>query len=261
GEARTLPGIYTLRVDGVFFEPDADLDAQLVVFGLVDGWAGTDNLRRDLLVPLLWGLPIALLVGAIGSIATTLLSILIAAAGAWFGGGVDAVIQRAIEANLILPVLAIGVLFNAYYGFNLWVILGLMVALNVLGSPTKSFRAAFLQVKNAEYIEAARVYGAGNGRIIRKYLIPRILPVVIPQIVTLIPNFFFLEATLAIFNISDPRYPTWGRVIYNGLRFGAAYGSRFWVLEPIALMLLTGLSFVLLGFALNRILNPRLHDV
>jgi peptide/nickel transport system permease protein len=260
-EAKVMPGIYTLRVNATFFEPGGDLDAKLVVFGLVEGWAGTDNLRRDLMVPLLWGLPIALIVGGIGSIATTLLSILIAAAAAWFGGGVDAFIERAIEANLILPILAIGVLFNAYYGFNLWVILALMVALNVLGSPTKAFRAAFLQVKNAEYIEAARVYGASNWRIIRKYLIPRILPVIIPQIVTLIPNFFFLEATLAIFNISDPRYPTWGRVIYSGLRYGGAYGSRFWVLEPITLMLLTGFSFVLLGFALNRILNPRLRDV
>lgn len=258
---KTLPGTYTLRVTGTFFEPGGDLDAQLVVFGRVEGWAGTDNLRRDLGVPLLWGLPIALAVGGIGAIVTTLLSLVIAAAGAWFGGWVDAFIQRAIEANLILPVLAIGVLFNAYYGFNLWVILGLMVMLNVLGSPTKAFRAAFLQVKNSEYIEAARAYGATNWRIIRKYLIPRILPVVIPQIVILIPNFFFLEATLSIFNISDPRYPTWGRVIYSGLRYGAAYGSRFWVLEPIALMLLTGLAFVLLGFALNRILNPRLRDV
>ncbi|WP_236709916.1 ABC transporter permease subunit [Longilinea arvoryzae] len=260
-QARALPGRYRLRITGTFFEPNGDLDAQLVVFGKVEGWAGTDILRRDLLVPLLWGLPIALVVGGLGAIATTLLSILIAATGAWFGGWVDAFIQHAIEANLILPVLAIGVLFNAYYGFNLWLILGLMVLLNVLGSPTKAFRAAFMQVKNADYIEAARVYGASNARIIRSYLIPRILPVLIPQIVILIPNFFFLEATLAIFNISDPRYPTWGRVIYSALRFGAAYGSEFWVLEPICLMLLTGLSFVLLGFALNRILNPHLKNV
>lgn len=259
-QPQAQPGLYTLRVKAVFFEPSGDLDAKLAVLGKVEGWAGTDNLRRDLAVPLLWGLPLALAVGGIGAIATTLLSLLIAAVGAWFGGPLDALIQRAVEANLILPVLAIGVLFAAYYGFNLWAILVLMVALNVLGSPTKSFRAAFLQVKTAEYIEAARVYGAGNWRIIRDYLIPRILPVIIPQIIILIPNFVFLEATLAIFNISDARYPTWGQVIYSGLRYGAAYGSRYWVLEPIGLMLLTGLAFILFGYALNRILNPRLRE-
>ncbi len=256
-----VPGTYTLRLNGILFEQDSDLDAQLVVFGQVEGWAGTDHLRRDLIVPLLWGLPFALVIGVLGSLATALASLIIGAVSAWFGGWVDGLIQRAIEANLILPVMAVGVLLYAYYGFNLWLVLGLIVLLNVLGSPTKAFRAAFLQIKESGYIEAAQVYGASNWRIITQYLIPRILPVIVPQIVILIPNFFFLEATLAIFNISDPRYPTWGRVVYSALRYGAAYGSRYWVLEPISLMLLTGLAFALLGFALNRILNPRLKDV
>jgi len=260
-EPQALPGEYTLRITGTLFEETGDLDAQLVVFGLVEGWAGTDNLRRDLGVPLLWGLPFALMIGGIGAVVTTLASLIIAAAGVWLGGWVDGLIQRVIEANLILPVIAIGVLFYAFYGFNLWLVLGFLILLNIFGSPTKSFRAALLQVKESSYIEAARAYGAGNFRIIRHYLIPRIMPVVIPQIVTLIPNFVFLEATLAILNIYDPRYPTWGNVIYSALRYGAAYGSRFWVLEPIALLLLTGVAFVLLGFALNRIFNTRLTNV
>ncbi len=256
-----LPGEYTLRLDAMLFEDDADLEAELVLFGLVEGWAGTDVLRRDLMVPLLWGLPFALMIGGIGAILTTIASLVLAAAGVWLGGWVDGLIQRAIEANLILPVIAIGVLFYAFYGYSLWLILGFIILLNIFGSPTKAFRAAFLQIREAAYIEAARAYGASNWRIIWNYLIPRILPVMIPQIVTLIPNFVFLEATLAIFNISDPRYPTWGSVIFSALRYGASYGSRFWVLEPIALLLLTGVAFVLLGFALNRLLNPRLLDV
>jgi peptide/nickel transport system permease protein len=84
------------------------------------------------------------------------------------------------------------------------------------------------------------------------------LPTIIPQTVMLIPSFIFLEATLAIFNISDVRYPTWGRMIYSGLRYGALFGSEFWVLQPIVLMLSTGLAFVLISFALNHILTPHL---
>lgn len=257
---KALKGRYTLRVNGMLFEEGKNLDASLVVFGKVEGWAGTDYLRRDLLVPLLWGLPIALVIGVVGTVVTTLLSLLLAAASAWLGGWVDALIQRATEANLILPVLAIGVLLYSYYNLNLWLILILIILLNIFGSPTKAFRAALLQEKQAGYIEAAQIYGASNGRIITHYLIPRILPVVIPQIVILIPNFFFLEATLAIFNVSDQRFPTWGRVVYSALRYGATYGSQYWVLEPIAMMLITGLAFILLGFALNRILNPQLRS-
>ena len=258
--ASVLPGEYTLRLDGLLFEA-GDLDAELVLFGQVEGLAGTDYLRRDLIVPLLWGLPFALMIGGIGAIVTTIVSLILAAAGVWLGGWVDGLIQRGIEANLILPVIAIGVLFYAFYGYNLWLILGFIILLNIFGSPTKAFRAAFLQIREAAYIEAAQAYGASHWRIIWFYLIPRILPVIVPQIVILIPNFVFLEATLAIFNISDPRYPTWGSVIFSALRYGASYGSRFWVLEPIALLLLTGVAFVLLGFALNRLFNPRLVDM
>lgn len=260
-EPRALEGLYGVRIEGYLFEEDSDIEVKMVVFGQVEGWAGTDNLRRDLSIPLLWGMPFALMIGVVGAVTTTLISLLIAAACAWFGGWFDALMQRAIEANLILPVMAIGVLLYSYYGFNLWLIMGLIVLLNIFGGPTKALRAAFLQVKQEPYVEAAHSYGAGDMRIISRYMIPRILPVIIPQIVILIPNFFFLEATLAIFNISDNRYPTWGRIIYDALRYGAAYGSRFWVLEPIALMLLTGLAFVLLGFALNRVLNPQLKRV
>jgi len=87
--------------------------------------------------------------------------------------------------------------------------------------------------------------------------VPRILPVLIPQLVAMVPSFIFLEATLGLFNIKSI-YPTWGRIIYEGLARGGLYGSPFWVLEPIFLLLLTGFAFAMLGSALERILNPRI---
>jgi len=252
-------GEYTLRIDGLAFEPDSDIQAKLVLLGQVYGSAGTDLYRRDLLVPLLWGMPYALGFGLVGSLATTLLSMLLAAAGVWFGGWVDSLIQRVTEANMVLPILAISVLAYAFLGFELWVILVVVVLLNVFGMPTKNFRAAFLQIKDAVYIEAAQTYGASSWRIISKYLVPHIIPVMIPQMVVLIPGFVFLEATLGLFNINSI-YPTWGTVIFQALTHGALYNSRFWVLEPMALLLLTSLAFSMLGIALERILNPRLVD-
>jgi peptide/nickel transport system permease protein len=256
----SLPGTYTLQINVTTFEPDTKVDAELVLLGQVYGWAGTDYLRRDLLVPLLWGMPFALALGLIGASVTTLLSMIIAAMGVWYGGWLDGLIQRFIEGIMILPVIAIGVIFYAYFNMNIWTFLGLIALLNVFGSPTKTFRAALLQVKDAPYIEAAKAAGASNARIILHYLVPNITPVLIPQLVTLIPSYVFLEATLGIFGVKSD-YPTWGKVIYEALRHGAAYGSGYWVLEPIGLLLLTGLAFAMLGFALERILNPRLRNV
>jgi len=255
-----LKGEYTLRLDGILFEEDSDFDAELVVLGQVYGLAGTDNLRRDLLVPLLWGMPFALAFGLFGTLLTTIVSMILAAAGVWFGGRVDSFVQRITEANVILPVIGISVLFYALYNVDLWTILAIVIILNAFGSPTKSFRAAFLQVREAPYIEAAQAYGASNWRIVFRYMIPRIVPVLIPQLVALIPSYVFLEATLGMFNIKSV-YPTWGKIIYQALLHGYSYGSRFWVLQPLALLLLTGFAFALLGSVLDRILNPRLRGV
>ena len=252
-------GTYQLKVDALLFDGDSDIDSELVLLGQVYGSAGTDFLRRDLIVPLLWGMPFALAIGLVGALLTTVIAMILAATGVWFGGWVDNLIQRLTEANMVLPVLAIGVLAYAIFGIDIWVILGVIVLLNVFGTPTKTFRSAFLQVKEAPYIEAARAYGVSNTRMIMKYLVPRIIPVLVPQLVALIPGFVFLEATLGLFNIKSD-YPTWGRVIYQGLSQGALYGSRFWVLEPLALLLVTGLAFAMLGVALERVLNPRLLD-
>ena len=256
-----LSGMYTLRINGTTFEPDSTIEAEVVVMGKLFGWAGTDYYRRDLSVGLLWGLPIALALGLAGAVVTTILSMLVAAAGVWFGGWADALVQRITEANMVLPVLAIGVMVYYFYGISLWVILGVVILLNVFGSTTKAYRAAFIQVKEAPYIEAAQAYGASSSRMILHYMVPRILPVLIPQLVALIPAYVFLEATLGIFAVGDPFIPTWGSIIHDALKNMAFRANYYWIAEPVALLLLTGLAFAMFGFALDRILNPRLRDV
>ncbi|MBM3137609.1 MAG: ABC transporter permease subunit [Chloroflexi bacterium] len=256
-KAEVMQGEYTFRLDGITFEEGNDIEARLVILGTVYGLAGTDHYRRDLATPLLWGMPIALGTGLLGSLLTTSLSIIFAAAGVWYGGWVDDLIQRITEINLILPVLAISVLAYAYLHVSLWIIIGIIILLNTFGSPTKNFRSAFLSIKNAEYIEAAIAYGASNMRVILRYMVPRLIPTLIPQLIVLIPTFVFLEVSLGLFNISTG-YPTWGMIIYEGIRNNALYYGQHRLLEPLALVLLTGISFSLLGFTLERILNPRL---
>jgi peptide/nickel transport system permease protein len=261
GSTKPAPqhGTYQLTVKSVLFEADSDLQVQFVLLGQVYGLVGSDYARRDLLVPLFWGMPFALLIGLVGTLLTTLIAMLLPALGVWYGGWVDNLIQRLSEINMILPGLAIAVLVNVLFNFNIWIILGIVVVINAFGSPLKILRSALLQAKEAPYIESARAYGASNLRIITRYLLPRIMPVLIPQLVTQVPSFIFWEATLGFFNIISI-YPTWGRIIYDGLARGALYGSPFWVLEPIFLLLLTSLAFAMLGRALERILNPRIIE-
>ncbi len=261
-ELTPLKGQYRVRVTGLFFEDDGDLDAKLVSYGQVHGMAGTDHRRRDLTVALMWGAPVALAFGLLAAVGTTITTMFIAAFGVWFGGAVDGLIQRLTEVNMILPFLPILIMVGTFYSRSIWVILGAVVALGIFGSSIKTYRAIFLQVREAPYIEAARAYGARGGRIVAQYLVPRIIPMLIPSLVVTIPTYVFLEASLAVLGLGDPVLPTWGKLINDANENGALFnGYYYWVLQPAALLMLTGLGFSMVGFALDRVFNPRLRGL
>jgi peptide/nickel transport system permease protein len=259
---KAVPGTYEIIVEGVAFEETSSLDAEVIVFGHVYGWAGTDHRRRDISIALMWGAPVALTFGLLSALGTTIITMIIAAVGTWYGGWIDEVIQRITEVNLILPFLSILIMIGTFYSKSLWVMLIAVILLSIFGGAIKGFRAVFLQIKEAPYVEAARAYGASNWRIIMQYLVPRIVPLLIPQLVILIPANVFLEASLNIINLGDPVLPTWGKLIQNGVANGAlTQGYYYWVLEPAFVLLVTGLSFALVGFSMDRIFNPRLRGV
>lgn len=259
---QVLKGVYRFEISALLFEENSDIETTFVSYGLVHGWAGTDHLRRDLGVALLWGTPIAMAFGLLAATGTTLLTMSIAAVGVWFGGALDAMIQRITEVNVIIPLLPILIMVGTFYNRSIWLILGLVVLFSIFGLAIKTNRAIFLQVRELPYIDAARAYGAGNIRIIFRYLIPRVLPVVIPQLVLLVPQFVFIEATLSLLGLGDPILPTWGKVIENASRQGALFnGYYYWILEPAGLLMIAGLSFAMVGFALDRVFNPRLREL
>lgn len=255
-------GNYQLKVVVTGFEETSNTDVELVFHGLVAGWAGTDHLRRDLMVALLWGTPVALSFGLLASLGITLSTMTIAAAGVWFGGWVDELIQRITEVNLVIPFLPILIMIGTFYSRSIFVLFIATIALSIFGGGIKTYRAAFLQIKESPFIEAARAYGASNGRIIIHYLIPRLVPLLIPALVTGIPAYVFLETSLAVLGLGDPTLPTWGKVINDAQNNGALYlGQYYWVLEPSVMLMFAGLAFALLGFSLDRIFNPRLRGM
>lgn len=257
-----VKGKYQLQLIGTTFEPGSDIDAQFVFHGRLFGLAGTDMARRDLVLPLLWGTPVALAFGLLASLGTLVLTMIIAAVGTWYGGWVDELIQRITEINLVLPFLSILIMIGTFYSRSIWVILGVTVLLSIFTGSIKSYRAIFLQVKESMYIEAARAYGASDFRIIFQYLIPRMIPLLIPGLVSSVPAFVFLEASLAVLGLGDPVLPTWGKIINDAEENGALYkGYYYWILEPAALLMVTGFGFAMLGFALDRIFNPRLREI
>ena len=259
---RPLKGEYKLVIEAYLFEDDADIDSRLIIYGQVHGIAGTDHLRRDISLGLLWGIPIALIFGALAALGTMVSTLIIAAIGSWFGGWVDGLIQRLTEIRMVLPILPILLMIGVFYSSSIWVMLGAIILLSIVSGAIKTYRAVFLQEKNAPYIEAARSYGAGSLRIIFRYLVPRVIPWLVPGFVLAIPDMVFLEAALAVLGLGDPVLPTLGKVLNDAFTNGALYhGYYYWVVEPSVILIAMGFSFSMVGFALDRIFNPRLREI
>ena len=255
-------GTYKLNIKTTTFEEATDVDVEMVLFGRVFGIFGTDHMRRDLKVAMMWGAPIALAFGLTAALGTSLITMFIAAIGTWFGGWLDELIQRITEVNMVIPYLAILIMVGTFYSRSIWTLLVVTILLNIFSGAIKSQRAIFLQVKESTYIEAAKAYGASDLRIITRYMIPRIIPMLIPGLVSAVPSYVFLEASLALLGLGDPTVPTWGKVINDARSYGALYqGMFYWILEPAVFLMITGLGFAMLGFALDRIFNPRLRGM
>ncbi len=241
---------------------DSEMSARLRVYGQVEGLFGTDHRRRDLGVALLWGAPIALMFGVLAAVGAQVSTFVLGAIGTWFGGKLDAVFHRLVELTMILPMLPILIVIGHLYSRSIWVMLGLVILLNVFSASMKVYRAMFLQAKEAPYFEAAQSYGVGNWRIVFRYLLPRLAPILLPQFVQIIPTFVFLEASLAVLGLGDPHIPTWGKVIFDArVNDALLAGHYYWLVQPAILLMMMGISFALVGFTLDRIFNPRLRTV
>jgi len=253
-------GTYQLVMETATFEEGSSVSAEAVFYGKVAGIAGTDHKRRDLSIALLWGTPIALMFGLLAAVGTTLTQLIISAVSTWFGGWIDLLIQRITNVNMVLPFLPILIMIGTFYSRSIFVILSSVILLSIFGAGILTYRAMFMQIKESPYIEAARSYGASNGRIIFRYMVPRLIPMLIPGFVSLIPSYVFLESSLAILGLGDPTIPTWGKVIDEAYSGGALFnGMYYWVLEPSFLLMITGLAFAVVGYALDRVFNPRLR--
>lgn len=257
-----LKGNYSLLVEAELKNKEDSLTLDALFYGSVYGIAGTDHLRRPIHIALLWGAPLDLSFGLGASLSITIIHLIIATISGWFGGWTDALIQRFTEVYMVLPFLPIMIMISLFYKLSLWSLLVVVVLLSIFGFGIKTTRALVLQVKTLPYIESAQAYGASNWRIIFLYIIPKILPPVVPGLVASVPVYVFLEAVLSLFGVLDPTQPTWGRVIEDAFSNGALYkGYFYWVLIPSFLLILTAISFSLLGFVLDRIVNPKLKEL
>ncbi|WFO76178.1 ABC transporter permease [Desulfurococcaceae archaeon MEX13E-LK6-19] len=241
---------------------------KFVVKGNAYGISGTDNRGRDLAQGLLYGFPIAMTIGVVTATVTIIIGLMLGVISGYYGGLVDELIQRLVDVMGSIPLLPILILIvNATYSmpnfphdpiWRLAVILGVLIVFG-WGGLAIVVRSMTLSIKEEPYIDAARALGAGNRRIIFKHIIPQLIPYAMASLVFSVPNAILTEAGLSVIGI-EHGLPTWGRILADA-RAQAKLYLWWWIIPPGLLISITSLTFVLLGMAIERIVEPRLRTL
>ena len=230
-----------------------------VVIGSCYGVLGTDVYGRDLWQGLLYGVKWALIVGLATSILSVTFGTLYGIVGGYFGGAVDEVLLRVAQIVYSLPPLPILILLAALYRPSIWLIILALVAFSWPGTAFVT-RAMALQIRQEPYVESAVALGASTARVLLFYVLPQVLPYVFASIALSVPGAIIAEASLSFLGVGDPSILTWGKILYEAQVNNAALnGYWWWVVPPGLAIALVGLSFIFIGSALDRILNPRLR--
>jgi peptide/nickel transport system permease protein len=215
---------------------------------------GTDELGRDVLVGLLYGLRVSLLVGLLAAAAATTVGIAVGALSGYFGSWIDAALMRITEVFQVMPTFVLAAVIVALLGPG---VTRVVLVIGILAWPeaARVMRGEVLRVKHIEYVDAVRCLGIGEFWVMVREVIPNALGPVLAVSTLIIGRAILLETSLSFLGLSSPDSVSWGRMANSGQQF--LFAAWWLSVFPGIAIFVTVLMFNLFGDAVGRALNPR----
>lgn len=217
---------------------------------------GTDTSGRDIAAQIFHGARVSLLIGLVATAISIAIGIVVGAVAGFYGGWIDDVLMRITEAFQTLPNFLLLLVLVAVFGSDITTV---TVAIGLVSwpAPARLTRAEFLTLRNREFVQACRVLGMGDIRIIFREILPNALPPVIVYASVVMAVAILLESALAFLGLSDPNVASWGNLIGAGR---SVLRTQWYVSAiPGVAILVTVLAVSLVGQGVNDALNPRLR--
>jgi len=238
-------------------------DLYIRVFGSSFGLLGTDQEGRDIFTQMAYGTRISLIVGLLSAIFSTVIGLIIGLTAGYMGKLVDQILMRFTDMLLVIPdtplyIVLMAISTEMFGRPSVWYLILLISLIGWTGF-ARVVRAQTLSLRERPFVEAAKAVGAGKFRIIVRHIMPNVMNLVYITLATSVPYAITSEAWLSWLGLYDPYVMTWGRMLNEAQNSVRGIRMWWWIGPPGIAIALISLSFILLGYALDEILNPKLR--
>ncbi len=221
---------------------------------------GTTSWGEDVFSMLIYGTRVSLLIGLITGVAIALLGAVMGIMAGYFGNLWDSVIMRVVDVLLVIPTLPITIVLTNLFGKGYVMLILIFVAFGWTGL-ARIIRSQVLVIKSSNYIRAAELCGANRWYIMFNHILPGVSNLLIMTTALTSAGVMVAEAGLSFLGLGDPQAISWGKMLAEAQGGGALMlGYWWWVIAPGLAIFATVSSFMLIGYAMEEILNPKMKQ-
>jgi len=243
------------------YDPHESIDvtaADILAPPDADHLLGRDDAGKDVLSLLIYGARISLLVGFTASFMSIIIGTTVGLTAGYYGGRVGNTLMRVTDFLMVIPTLPLMLVIISVWGRGIEKIV-LVIGILYWTYTARLVRSQVLSVKERKFVLRSRAIGTGHFRIISRHIFPQVLPLIIAQAVLDISTAIIAESSLAFLGLGDPTAISWGMMLNFAFERAISRMAWWFLLPPGIAIVWVSLSLVLIGTAIEDIVNPRLR--
>jgi len=221
---------------------------------------GTNGVGQDVFSQVIAGARVSLFMALVAGGGAVVIGGVVGVLAGWLGGRTDAILMRIVDLFMVIPGLPLLIVLGSYVGPSLGAIAGI-IALTSWPGPARVLRSQVLSLRGRAHLRAAVGFGAGTVHVIRRHILPDVSLIIVSALVGNAGRAIMVEAGLAFLGLGDPTRASWGAVMRDALNFRSLFATSawsWWLIPPVAALVLLLLGLTFLGLAVEQRLNPRL---